>query len=208
MLGRPVNAASLQRRARTRSETHAYRSPSTTPHALATVRAVVHPLRRPRQPRNRSRRDQGRTWAVQHRARDRVLRVRVFVCDLPDLRRMDRRPLRLAHHTDRLRADLGRIDVHDRARAQPRAAVRRALAAGARQRRDVHRMVARKLGRAVGADRPRHPYVATPDAPVHARRRRRRNAARRADDGQPVVSRSRARPRDRAMASAKPCCAT
>ncbi|CAI8695304.1 hypothetical protein EMIT0111MI5_20494 [Burkholderia sp. IT-111MI5] len=106
---------------------------------MAAVRAFVHPLRRPRQPRDRGRRDQGRARPVEHRARRRILRVRVFVCNLPDRRRLDRRPVRRPHHADRLRADLGRVDLHDGARAQSHAPVRRAPAARHRGRRDAAR---------------------------------------------------------------------
>ncbi|SOT42038.1 hypothetical protein F01_420084 [Burkholderia cenocepacia] len=69
-------------------------------------------------------------------------------------------------------------------------------ARGARQRQGLHRVVARELGRAVGADRARHAHVAVARAALPARRGRGRDAAGRTDDGQPLVSRPRTRPRE------------
>src|SRR5476649_2663709 len=86
------------------AETH-HRGPG------SAVRDVPDHVRRSRQHLDRGRFDQARALALEHSARLPAVGVRLPVLDLPDLRRLDRRPLRPSAHAVSVRPDLGRRTI-------------------------------------------------------------------------------------------------
>ena len=80
---------------------------------VPAVPDVFHHLYRPGQCRHRRQRHQGRIQPLQHRIGPDSFGFRLSLCPVPDLRRLDRRPLRRAAHLVRLRRHLGHLDHAD-----------------------------------------------------------------------------------------------